>query len=125
MATPTAVLHSQLLELHRTLLELVKVEYERGHGKVANASALLQLVIHDEAFAWLRPLSKLLVDLDDKDVIADASAARAAVEGLFATATFADAYQPALQAHPDLSFQHGEVMRITKGLPEKSSRLTN
>ena len=120
MSTATsALLHTRLLDLHRQLLAVVKTEYERGSGSVAHPGELLQLVIGHPAFAWLRPLSKLLVDLDDKDVVPDAAAARAATEALFREGLFHDSYLPLVQSDPALSVEHGEVMRIVKGLPEK------
>jgi hypothetical protein len=123
--SPLSQLHARLLELHRTLLGLVRATYEEEHGTIPNPGAMLQLVIGHEAFAWLRPLSKLLVDLDDKDLVPDAAAARVAVEGLLSGSNpFATRYAEALQSTPEVAAEHGEVMRIVKGLPETLPRVS-
>jgi hypothetical protein len=120
-----SLLHARLLDLHRTLLELVRLAFEKEHGTVENAGALLQLVIGHEAFAWLRPLSRLLVDLDDREVVADAAAARVAVEQLMSGANvFAKRYAEVLASTPAVAAEHGEVMRILKSLPETLPRVT-
>jgi hypothetical protein len=76
-------LHARLLELHKVLLDIVRAEYEEEHGPVPGPGALLQLVTQHEAFAWLHPLSMLLVELDDKDAVAGAGGARALTEAVF------------------------------------------
>ena len=127
MTTPaTTQLHARLLELHRMLLALVRAEYEKEHGAVPNAGAMLQLVINHEAFAWLRPLSTLLVELDDKDLVPDGAAARAAVEKLLSSGNaFSARYAAVLEAaSPEIAAEHGEVMRILKGLPEPLPRVS-
>lgn len=54
-----------LLRLHKTLLEFERQAYERAHGKIANSYALLDLVMKDPWFAWLRQLSELIVEMDE------------------------------------------------------------
>jgi len=58
-------LRHALLKLHKTLLEWQRVRYEREHGRVADGYPLLDKVMNDPAFAWLRPLSALIVQLDE------------------------------------------------------------
>lgn len=113
-----ATLHSRLLELHRLLLEAVRLDYERTHGRVESPGQLLQLVIGDEAFAWLHPLSELLVQLDDPEVVPDAATARARVEALLAGGTaFHAPYVEALQSVPAVVLAHADVMRALEALP--------
>ncbi len=57
-------LSTELKVLHKALLEAGRAAYEAEHGPVAGGMPLLHLVVHDPAFAWLRPLSELMVDLD-------------------------------------------------------------
>ena len=126
MTTPAITqLHARLLELHRTLLALVRAEYEKEHGPIPNAGAMLQLVIGHDAFAWLRPLSRLLVDLDDKDIVPDDVAARAAVEKrlLGVGNPFWDRYSKLLESTPAIATEHAEVMRLVQGLPEALPRV--
>jgi len=54
-----------LMRVHRSLLEAERIRYERMHGRVDGSGALLQLVIHDPWFAWLRPISELIVQIDE------------------------------------------------------------
>ena len=54
-----------LLRLHKTLLDFEREAYERAHGKVANSYALLDLVMNNPWFAWLRQLSELIVEMDE------------------------------------------------------------
>lgn len=67
MPTPTPTLADvrlRLLRLHRALLDAERAEHERVHGPITPA-AFLQLLIADPRFAWLRPLSEIIVGLDE------------------------------------------------------------
>src|SRR5215218_7955655 len=57
--------HHGLLRVHKALLDHVRTRYEAAHGPVNGPGALLQLVIHDAAFAWLRPISEFVVQIDE------------------------------------------------------------
>jgi hypothetical protein len=54
-----------LLAVHKALLDEERVRYEREVGPVGSAGRLLQLVIHDPWFAWLHPLTELVVQIDE------------------------------------------------------------
>jgi hypothetical protein len=54
-----------LLRLHKTLLDFERDAYERARGKIANSYGLLNLVMNDPWFAWLRQLSELIVEMDE------------------------------------------------------------
>ena len=54
-----------LLHLHKTLLERERDAYEREHGKIGSSYEYLNLVMHDQSFAWLRLLSELIVQIDE------------------------------------------------------------
>ncbi len=56
----------ELLRLHRALLETERVRYEKVHGRIANNSAFLQLVISDPWFDWLRPMAQLVLLIDER-----------------------------------------------------------
>jgi hypothetical protein len=57
-------LAAELRALHKALMQAGRAAYEAQHGPVAGATQLLHLLVHDPAFAWLRPLSELMADLD-------------------------------------------------------------
>src|SRR2546429_3049692 len=54
-----------LLRLHKALLDDERVQFERVRGRIASSGEFLQLVLHDEWFAYLRPLSALVVQIDE------------------------------------------------------------
>jgi hypothetical protein len=53
-------LRHALLRLHKTLLDAQRVRYEREHGRVESTGELLDLVLRDASFEWLRVLSALI-----------------------------------------------------------------
>ncbi len=54
-----------LLVLHKALLDSEKTAYEIVHGPIASPAAFLQLLINDDRFSWLRPVTTLLVQIDE------------------------------------------------------------
>ena len=54
-----------LLTLHKALLDSERTSYEIAHGPISSASAFLQLLINDNWFAWLRPITTLIVQMDE------------------------------------------------------------
>lgn len=60
-----AALRDTLLTLHKALLDSERTAYELSHGPVASPGAFLQLVIGDPWFAWLQPLTSLIVQIDE------------------------------------------------------------
>ena len=58
-------LRETLLTLHKALLDSERTSYELVHGKIASPGAFLQLLINDQWFAWLRPVTTLLVQIDE------------------------------------------------------------
>jgi hypothetical protein len=60
-----AELRETLLTLHKALLDSERTAYEIVHGEIASPAAFLQLLINDNWFAWLRPVTSLLVQIDE------------------------------------------------------------
>ena len=58
-------LRSLLLKLHKALLDAEQDSYERVHGPITSKGELFQLVISDEWFDWLRPISQFIVRIDE------------------------------------------------------------
>jgi hypothetical protein len=54
-----------LLKVHKALLDDARIRYEREQGRIEGSGALLQLVLNDPWFAWLHPLSGLVVQIDE------------------------------------------------------------
>jgi catechol 2,3-dioxygenase len=114
----------RLLALHKALLEDTKTAYELDRGRIGSNASLLQLVINDPWFAWLHPLSELVVRIDET-LQADAPSTDAdgvvlldQVERLLSpaqsAAAFAQRYYDALQRQPAVIVAHAEVRRILK-----------
>ena len=58
-------LRNLLLRLHKALLDAERDSYERVHGRIATKGEFFQLVIGDEWFDWLRPISQFIVQMDE------------------------------------------------------------
>ncbi len=58
-------LRETLLTLHKALLDSERTAYELVHGPVESPGAFLQLVINDAWFAWVRPITTLIVQIDE------------------------------------------------------------
>jgi hypothetical protein len=119
----TADARRALLELHRVFLEAVRLEHERENGRVGNAE-MLQLVAYDPRFAWLRPLSELIVALDLLQAMPDvterdAAAVRVEIDLLLSRgeAGFGERYFGAMQSSPDLVLAHAALQRAIAALP--------
>lgn len=54
-----------LLALHKSLLDSERTSYEMVHGPIASPGVFLQLLINDNRFAWLRPITTLVVQIDE------------------------------------------------------------
>src|SRR5688572_547572 len=54
-----------LLPLHRALIESARSDYEASVAPVSGPGHLLQLLNEDAFFAWLKPLTSLIVDIDE------------------------------------------------------------
>jgi hypothetical protein len=67
MPTPTQLrtVRDQLLTLHKALLDAERATYEKAYGPVRSPGEMLQLVLNNEHFAWLRPYSGLIVRIDE------------------------------------------------------------
>ena len=117
-----------LLRLHKVLLEFQRQEYEREGGRVSNSYQLLNLVMHNESFAWLHHLSELVVQIDEildaeeelleADVIALLDQARFLVLPSENGDEFQRRYFDSLQQSPDVVLAHSEVVKL---LGKKSS----
>ena len=117
-------LRARLLSLHKVLLDDARAAYEMDRGRIGSNATLLQLVINDPWFAWLHPLSELVVRIDETiepdspATEGDGVALVEQVERLLAPAehgeTFARRYFEALQRQPSVVLAHADVRRILK-----------
>lgn len=114
-------LRNALLHLHKTLIDWQRAEYELDHGPMA-ATQLLQVIFNDNAFAWLRPMSGLIVAIDEalaakapesppvSPLIAQARDLASPVAGT----PYSERYQAALQEVPDAVLAHRDLVTLLK-----------
>lgn len=57
---------NDLLSLHRVLLHAERVRYEKLFGRIQGNGAFLQLAMHDPWFTWLRPMMRLVSEVDSR-----------------------------------------------------------
>jgi hypothetical protein len=105
-----------LRPLHKSLLDVTTVAWEHEHGRVAGPAALFQLVVRDPFFAWLRPMSGLMADIDallDEEGPIDASAVQRRLEALITEGGhhFSTRYLEVLQNEPDVVMAHAALRR--------------
>jgi hypothetical protein len=106
---------ASLLRIHKALLDDARIRYEREQGRIEGSGALLQLVLNDPWFAWLHPLSGLVVQIDellaaDEPTVADGEAlmnqARALLRPDANGEGFHRRYHRAIQDVPDVLIAH-------------------
>jgi hypothetical protein len=115
-------LRHALLKLHKALVDSERVGYEQTIGKIQSPNHFLQLLTTDPWFAWLRPLSQLIVAMDEA-LDADELLTLAKVETLVrqsdlmlvaseTSEDFSGHYYEALQRDPDVVLAHAEVVKL-------------
>ena len=122
-------LRRALLPLHKVLLEWERAAYERAHGPTS-AGGLLKVIVSDPQFAWLRPISELIVRIDtaleeppETPVEADTliAQARAIVAPDDPAGAYAQRYHAALQELPDAVIAHGGVTKLLRDVPSRET----
>src|SRR5688500_4426925 len=115
-----AELRPALLDLHKTLLDWERANYEREHGRQSGGE-LLQLLLSHPQFEWLRAISALVVRIDEEleadaappaefDALVDTIRTTIGVRDVLAP--FGQRYEAALQDSPDAIFAHKRVTRL-------------
>jgi hypothetical protein len=115
-------LRDSVLSLHKMLVDSEKVDYEKTIGKIQSPGRFLQLLTNDPWFAWLSPLSQLIVSMDEaldaKEPLTKASVDALAdqVHQMLVASESGDGfsahYFEALQRDPDVVLAHAEVAKL-------------
>lgn len=113
-----------LMALHKALIDSEKMAYEETFGEIASPNHFLQLLIADPWFAWLHPISELVVAIDEllegKEPVTGANAGVVVkqTKSLLVASEegqgFARSYFEALQREPDVVMAHAEVVKCLK-----------
>jgi hypothetical protein len=116
-----SALRQALLRLHKTLLDWERSGYERIHGR-QSSNDLLKALLNDPQFAWLRPMSQLIVRIDEiledktppmrNDVDAIIAQVKALTSPNETGNIYERRYDMALQQHPDAIFAHRDVLAL-------------
>lgn len=117
-------LNVRLLALHSALLDFARREWESTYGPT-NPAQLLRLLIDDPHFAWLRPLSGAIAQIEEaldpraaavrRREAADANELFEAVHSLIRSsgdAVFHAKYVDVLQRSPEAVMAHADVVKI-------------
>ncbi len=108
-----------LLALHKALLNSERNAYEQFHGPIQSPGEFLQLVVGHEWFAWLRPMSQFIVEMDEvllskEPVPPDAAdhllqQARVLVQPAEYGTELERGYFRAIQRDPDIAVMHRQI----------------
>ena len=115
-------LRKYLLQLHKTLIDWQRADYERVRGRL-QATQLLNVIFNDPEFAWLRSMSGLIVRIDEalevkppKEPIESGPLAAAARDLIApdAGSAYAQRYHAALQELPEAVLAHRDLVILLK-----------
>lgn len=120
-----APLSTALLDLHKVLIDSERTEYEQTVGTITSPNHFLRLLTDDPWFAWLHPISLLIVLIDEATEEKKGPLTARTVEDLFtrtrellvATETgdgFSKHYYEALQREPAVVMAHAEVAKVLR-----------
>jgi hypothetical protein len=112
-----------LLRLHKTLLDWERANFERANGRLTS-NQLLEALLKEPQFAWLRGLSQMVVRIDemlDDDIppgVGDVEAVLGHVRDLTSPNETGNPYEQryytALQESPDAVFAHRDMVTLLK-----------
>lgn len=112
-----------LIPLHRSLIDAARSDYSFAFGPIDHPTKLLQLLGEDPFFTWLKPLTALIVDIDElsrRDFQPEEAVAIAdRIDRLFgaeAEPHFAAKYVPILQKDVDVAVGHAALRKAAAGL---------
>ncbi|HKQ39746.1 MAG TPA: hypothetical protein VJ063_16835 [Verrucomicrobiae bacterium] len=129
---PLLELRDKLLDLHKAVIEFERERYEKTVGTIQSPYHFLQLVTRDPWFAWLHPLSLLIVAIDEAveqkepltETIADAlrTQTRALLVADENAQGFSGHYYVALQQEPQVVMTHAAVIKLIGRQKESESK---
>jgi len=111
--------------LHKALIDQTQREYERAHGKITSPYTLFTLVTSDPAFAWLQPMTRLIVEMEDllgrKEAPpseSEVASMRRNIDQLLVAegAPFSTRYLALVQSSPDIASEHGRFHGVLNSL---------
>lgn len=117
-----AKVREALLNLHKTLVDSERVRYEKTVGTIPTPQHFLKLLTDDPWFAWMHPLSQLIVAMDEALeekiplTFETADALTVQARQLLTPTEYGHDYSAhyfnALQEDPDVVFAHAEAIKL-------------
>ncbi|MGN6554548.1 MAG: hypothetical protein ACTHLW_12635 [Verrucomicrobiota bacterium] len=117
-------LRNALLDLHKALVDSERVSYEQTVGAIQSPNHFLQLLTNDPWFAWLHPVSQLIVAMDEfldakeprtiGELKALSEQTRRLLVASEAGQGFSQHYFDALQRDPDVVLAHAVVSKLLR-----------
>lgn len=114
-------LHSALLKLHKALLDSERIVYEKNVGPIQSPNHFFQLLTNDPWFAWLRPITQLIVAIDEtldaREPLTNADVDAVMHQSVFLLVPaktggeFGERYVAALQRDPRVVLTHAQVAK--------------
>lgn len=111
-----------LLRLHKALLNSERIVYEQFHGRIQSNGEFFRLVVGHEWFDWLRPMSQLIVQMDDllhakepitvDQVDAVLEQAQSLLQPSVDGTSAEKRYYRAIQRDPEIALMHAEISRL-------------
>ena len=105
-----------LMPLHRALIDVAKDDYAFAYGAVPQPTQLLGLLNEDPFFAWLKPVTALIVDIDEMSrrdfEPAEVKEIASRLDRFFGPSPdpeFAKQYVPVLQKSVDVAVNHAAL----------------
>ncbi|MGE5217167.1 MAG: hypothetical protein ACM3SP_09235 [Chloroflexota bacterium] len=118
---PLLDLHGALLKLHKALIESERAVYEQNVGPIRSPNHFFQLLTSDPWFAWLRPISQLIVAIDEtldaKEPLTSVNVTAVMSQAVFLLVPansgdeFGARYVAALQRDPRVVLAHAQVAK--------------
>jgi hypothetical protein len=111
--------------LHKALIDATQREFEKTHGRITNPYALFTIVANDPAFAWLQPMTRAIVELEDlagrkepAPVASEVKESRAKLEKLLKTEgdPFSTHYLGLVQSIPEVAVEDGRFHAAVRDL---------
>jgi hypothetical protein len=111
-----------VLNLHKELLNSERAVYEQLYGRIQSSHEFFRLVVEHEWFKWLRPISQLIVQMDDvlraKEPVSLANITTLLKEASLLLqpseegTTTGKQYYQAIQRDPKIALMHAEISKL-------------
>ena len=111
--------------VHKALIDQTQREYERAHGKVTSPYTLFALVANDPTFAWLQPMTRLIVEMEDllgrkeaPPLETEVAALRRSIDQLLVAEgqPFSTRYLALVQSSSEIAVENGRLHAVLRGL---------